>query len=830
MTSAGAPSGLAAGLAAVDGVSASLCFTIGADEFSDSEPCVLPDAPVAPAASASRHKQLQNKPRSATPDAQAQANELLNQLSRSAAAPAAHRALSAGAPRAAAAAPRAAAAVPRPKAAPAAAAAAALSAPKNERGEPVRVVKRKGAPAAAAAAPAAAAAAPAAAPAASAAKKKKLSPKPAAGAAALALPKRARPADDDDRESREMFPLTAGQIQRVMTALTDGGVLTDPAQIDRAQQALAPLIARVRRSPRERKALAAAAAAAAAPQALMPPPPAAAPAAAPPARAAAPPPPPSAEAAGAAAARLAQLCAEILRRAAAPACWDLACALSECRAADRFAAWAPPEPAAAEAPEEVAGDAMQAGDGDGDGDDDDDAADADDAAAAPAAAAPAAAAADDDDDETLTAAQVDARWEELRDPHALRVATLALRAYRLSPLYVSPLGRGLSLGGALARHRLDPSKQLCRFELRGECRDAACTAQHRRDYLQGTAALRRELASYAPPADADADADGAAAADGPPPPPPPPPPPLAMASPRRLISSLRRRRRPTRARAPRTATRRRILHRLWWRRTGTARRRRPRQRRRDGWWRRCRSSHSRRGGRRRRREQRAARRRRRRAAATTRRCPLAAAAGEPAAAASATANGDAANGGASASPQLRLLRAALSLLPQPSPLAADLQRQLDDLLERLGGGEPKQRQRGKPSAYPRTRPAVCAVAARSLAPPRRAAFGGGGGAAGGGAVAVRSGEGGGIHSVVCRGRDMGCSRLLGRCVARRRRRPDRRRRRREQRRRRRRGRARVRGCSSCSLARSRCRHRTRRFGCCIWASTRCGRRGATSSS
>ena len=120
MTSAGAPSGLAAGLAAVDGVSASLCFTIGADEFSDSEPCVLPDAPVAPAASASRHKQLQNKPRSATPDAQAQANELLNQLSRSAAAPAAHRALSAGAPRAAAAAPRAAAAsapaaAPHPK-------------------------------------------------------------------------------------------------------------------------------------------------------------------------------------------------------------------------------------------------------------------------------------------------------------------------------------------------------------------------------------------------------------------------------------------------------------------------------------------------------------------------------------------------------------------------------------------------------------------------------------------------------------------------------------------------------------------------------------------
>ena len=106
---------------------------------------------------------------------------------------------------------------------------------------------------------------------------------------------------------------------------------------------------------------------------------------------------------------------------------------------------------------------MRAGDGDGD---DDAAADADDAAAAPAAAAPAAAAADDDDDETLTAAQVDARWEELRDPHSYESPLLALRAYRLSPLYVSPLGRGLSLGGALARHRLDPSKQLCRFELR----------------------------------------------------------------------------------------------------------------------------------------------------------------------------------------------------------------------------------------------------------------------------------------------------------------------------------------------------------------------------
>ena len=248
-----------------------------------------------------------------------------------------------------------------------------------------------------------------------------------------------------------MFPLTAGQIQRVMTALTDGGVLTDPAQIDRAQQALAPLIARVRRSPRERKALAAAAAAAAAPQALMPPPPAAAPAAAPPARAAAPPPPPSAEAAAAAAARLAQLCAEILRRAAAPACWDLACALSECRAADRFAAWAPPEPAAAEAPEEVAGDAMQAGDGDGDGDDD--AADADDATPPRRPQrAPAAAAADDDDDETLTAAQVDARWEELRDGSRLRVATA--RAARLPS---EPPLRLASRAWAIPRRRARPA-------------------------------------------------------------------------------------------------------------------------------------------------------------------------------------------------------------------------------------------------------------------------------------------------------------------------------------------------------------------------------------
>ena len=404
--------------------------------------------------------------------------------------------------------------------------------------------------AAAAAAPAAAAAAPAAAPAASAEEEEAVvkagGRRRRAGAFRSArLAGRRRP-----RKQRNVS-LTAGQIQRVMTALTDGGVLTDPAQIDRAQQALAPLVTRVRRSPRERKRSRPPPLPPPRPQALMPPPPAAAPAAAPPARAAAPPPPPSAEAAPRRR-RASRNCAPRFCGGAAPACWDLACALSECRAADRFAAWAPPEPAAAEAPEE--GDAMQAGDGDGDDADDDAADDADDAAAAPAAAAPAAAAADDDDDETLTAAQVDARWEELRDPHAYE--PLLARAARLPaepPLCLPPLGRGLSLGGALARHRLDPSKQLCRFELRGECRDAACTAQHRRDYLQGTAALRRLPERHLRPPDADA--DGAAAADGP----------RSDASsaaaaarpahpsaPRDLV--LRRRRRPTPTRA-RTATR-----------------------------------------------------------------------------------------------------------------------------------------------------------------------------------------------------------------------------------------------------------------------------------
>ena len=154
--------------------------------------------------------------------------------------------------------------------------------------------------------------------------------------------------------------------------------------------------------------------------------------------------------------------------------------------------------------------------------------------------------------------------------------------------------------------------------------------------------------------------------------------------------------------------------------------------------------------------------------------------GEAAASASATATGDAANGGASASPQLRLLRAALSLLPQPSPLAADLQRQLDDLLERLGGGEPKPRQRGSKPQH------TLAPAQPFALSPRAARTGSAGGEEAAAALLaaaprpsdpskeeefIQSFAGAGTWGVA----------TAGRCVAAPRR-PDRRRRRREQRR------------------------------------------------
>ena len=44
---------------------------------------------------------------------------------------------------------------------------------------------------------------------------------------------------------------------------------------------------------------------------------------------------------------------------------------------------------------------------------------------------------------------------------------------------------------------LPPSKTLCRYELTGECRDADCAGQHRRQYLCPPADMGKELERYA---------------------------------------------------------------------------------------------------------------------------------------------------------------------------------------------------------------------------------------------------------------------------------------------------------------------------------------------
>ena len=74
---------------------------------------------------------------------------------------------------------------------------------------------------------------------------------------------------------------------------------------------------------------------------------------------------------------------------------------------------------------------------------------------------------------------------------------LALRAGRLGAFYSSRAGGGLALSGSLGRQRLDPSRPVCRFELRGDCRDPSCSGQHRRQYLQSVPELCVELRAYA---------------------------------------------------------------------------------------------------------------------------------------------------------------------------------------------------------------------------------------------------------------------------------------------------------------------------------------------
>jgi len=74
---------------------------------------------------------------------------------------------------------------------------------------------------------------------------------------------------------------------------------------------------------------------------------------------------------------------------------------------------------------------------------------------------------------------------------------LALRAGRLGAFYSSRAGGGLALSGSLGRQRLEPSRPVCRFELRGDCRDPSCSGQHRRQYLQSVPELCVELRAYA---------------------------------------------------------------------------------------------------------------------------------------------------------------------------------------------------------------------------------------------------------------------------------------------------------------------------------------------
>ena len=73
---------------------------------------------------------------------------------------------------------------------------------------------------------------------------------------------------------------------------------------------------------------------------------------------------------------------------------------------------------------------------------------------------------------------------------------LALRAYRLSPLYIAPNGAARRLVGPMSTVCLEPSKPLCRFEMRGACRDAKCTGQHRRDFRMTAEDVAEELAAY----------------------------------------------------------------------------------------------------------------------------------------------------------------------------------------------------------------------------------------------------------------------------------------------------------------------------------------------
>ena len=87
--------------------------------------------------------------------------------------------------------------------------------------------------------------------------------------------------------------------------------------------------------------------------------------------------------------------------------------------------------------------------------------------------------------------------EGVRSHEYLDSPLLALRAGRLGAFYASRAGGGLALSGSFGRQRLDPNRPVCRFELRGDCRDPNCSGQHRRQYLQSVPELCVELRAYA---------------------------------------------------------------------------------------------------------------------------------------------------------------------------------------------------------------------------------------------------------------------------------------------------------------------------------------------
>jgi len=95
----------------------------------------------------------------------------------------------------------------------------------------------------------------------------------------------------------------------------------------------------------------------------------------------------------------------------------------------------------------------------------------------------------------------------VRDPACASSPLATLSAYRLAPAFgAPPFGAACGAGkasrkapftGPCGAARLSPLVPLCRFELGGECRDASCSAQHRRDYLRPPAVLLAELQALA---------------------------------------------------------------------------------------------------------------------------------------------------------------------------------------------------------------------------------------------------------------------------------------------------------------------------------------------